>query len=34
MALDHRTPMAVWREAAGHCLGGTAVDMTLRLGQR
>jgi putative transposase len=27
-ALEHRTPMAVWREG---CLDGKAVDMTLRL---
>ena len=31
MALDHRTPMAVWREGASGCLDGKAVDMTLRL---
>ena len=31
MALDHRTPMAVWRESVTGCLGGKAVDMTLRL---
>jgi putative transposase len=31
MALDHRTPMAVWREGATGCLDGKAVDMTLRL---
>ena len=31
MALDHRTPMAVWREAITGCLDGKAVDMTLRL---
>jgi putative transposase len=38
-ALDHRTPMAVWREGAcpersrrvTGCLDGEAVDMTLRL---
>ena len=31
MALEHRTPMAVWREGVTGCLDGTAVDMTLRL---
>jgi putative transposase len=31
MALDHRTPMAVWREGITGCLDGKAVDMTLRL---
>ncbi|MBI2737250.1 MAG: hypothetical protein HYX38_11990 [Rhodospirillales bacterium] len=31
MALDHRTPMAVWREGVTGGLDGTAVDMTLRL---
>jgi putative transposase len=31
MALDHRTPMAVWREGVTGCIDGTAVDMTLRL---
>jgi putative transposase len=30
MALDHRTPMAMWRDGTGG-LDGTAVDMTLRL---
>jgi putative transposase len=30
-ALDHRTPMAVWREGITGCIDGTAVDMTLRL---
>ena len=30
-ALDHRTPMAVWREGVTGCLDGKAVDMTLRL---
>jgi len=30
MALAHRTPMAVWREAITGCIDGTAVDMTLR----
>jgi putative transposase len=30
-ALANRTPMAVWRESAHGLLGGTAVDMTLRL---
>jgi len=31
MALDHRTPMAVWRVGTTGALDGTAVDMTLRL---
>jgi putative transposase len=31
MALDHRTPMAVWREGITGGLDGKAVDMTLRL---
>lgn len=31
MALEHRTPMAVWREGISGCLDGKAVDMTLRL---
>ena len=31
MALGHRTPMAVWREAITGRLDGKAVDMTLRL---
>jgi putative transposase len=31
MALDHRTPMAVWRAGVTGCLDGTAVDMALRL---
>ncbi len=31
MALDNRTPMAVWREGVTGCIDGTAVDMTLRL---
>jgi putative transposase len=30
-ALANRTPMAVWREGVTGALGGTAVDMTLRL---
>jgi len=30
MALDHRTPMAVWRDGIGG-LDGTAVDMSLRM---
>ena len=30
-ALGNRTPMAVWCESAHGLLGGTAVDMTLRL---
>jgi putative transposase len=30
-ALEHRTPMAVWREGVTGCIDGTAVDMTLRL---
>ena len=30
-ALDHRTPMAVWRGGVTGRLDGTAVDMTLRL---
>ena len=30
-ALGNRTPMAVWREGTTGTLGGTAVDMTLRL---
>ena len=30
-ALGDRTPMAVWREGTTGTLGGTAVDMTLRL---
>jgi putative transposase len=30
-ALANRTPMAVWRDAAGGGPGGEAVDMTLRL---
>lgn len=29
--LNHRTPMAVWREGMTGALGGTAVDMALRL---
>lgn len=29
--LNHRTPMAVWREGMTGALSGTAVDMTLRL---
>lgn len=29
--LNHRTPMAVWREQMTGALSGTAVDMTLRL---
>ena len=31
MALEHRTPMAVWRAGITGCLDGKAVDMTLRL---
>jgi putative transposase len=31
MALEHRAPMAVWREGVAGVLDGTAVDMTLRL---
>jgi putative transposase len=31
MALDNRTPMAVWREGVTGRVDGTAVDMTLRL---
>jgi putative transposase len=31
MALDNRTPMAVWREGVTGCIDGTAVDMTRRL---
>jgi putative transposase len=31
MALEHRTPMAVWREGITGRLDGVAVDMTLRL---
>lgn len=31
MALDHRTPMAVWREGVTGSLDGKAVDMALRL---
>jgi len=30
-ALGHRTPMAVWRAGVTGAIGGTAVDMTLRL---
>ena len=30
-ALEHRTPMAVWREGVTGCIDGTAVDMMLRL---
>ena len=30
-ALANRTPMAVWRDGVTGALGGTAVDMTLRL---
>jgi|SRR5882757_7847838 putative transposase len=30
-ALEHRTPMAVWRAGITGVLAGTAVDMTLRL---
>jgi putative transposase len=30
-ALANRVPMAVWREGVTGALGGTAVDMTLRL---
>jgi putative transposase len=30
-ALDHRPPMAVWRQGVTGCLDGRAVDMTLRL---
>jgi putative transposase len=30
-ALEHRTPMAVWREGVTGCIDGTAVGMTLRL---
>jgi putative transposase len=30
-ALDHRTPMATWREGITGRIDGTAVDMTLRL---
>jgi putative transposase len=30
-ALDHRMPMAVWREGIIGCIDGKAVDMTLRL---
>jgi len=30
-ALNHRAPMAVWREGITGALSGTAVDMTLRL---
>ncbi len=31
MALDNRTPMAVWRDGVTGTIDGTAVDMTLRL---
>jgi putative transposase len=31
MALDNRTPMAVWRAGVTGMIEGTAVDMTLRL---
>src|SRR5216683_7319238 len=31
MALDNRTPMAVWRDGVIGTIEGTAVDMTLRL---
>ncbi len=32
-ALGNRTPMAVWREGVTGAIEGTAVDMTLSLGQ-
>jgi hypothetical protein len=31
MALNNRTPMAVWRAGVTGVIEGTAVDMTLRL---